>query len=72
MPTVSHKPRKGQRPALSMDHVSTRLDAPTIARLDAIAPFVAPLGVKPSRSMALRAAILTGLDTLEKQHKGTP
>ena len=50
-----------------MDHVSTRLDATTIARLDAIAPTVTPLGTKPSRSMAVRAAIMTGLDVLEKR-----
>jgi hypothetical protein len=55
-----------------MDHVSTRLDAPTIARLDALAPLLAPLGTKPARSIAVRACILTGLDVLEKQHKGTP
>lgn len=50
-----------------MDHVSARLDAATITRLDDIAAFVAPLGVKPSRSMALRACIMTGLDALEEQ-----
>jgi hypothetical protein len=56
-----------------MDHVSTRLDAATIARLDAILPSVTPLGVKPSRSMAVRAAILTGLDVLEARlAKGAP
>lgn len=72
MPTIPHKPRKGQRLAASMDHVSTRLDAATIARLDALAPLLAPLGVKPARSIAVRASILTGLDVLEKQHRGTP
>ena len=50
-----------------MDHVSTRLDATTIARLDAVLPSVTPPGVKPTRSMAVRAAILTGLDVLEKK-----
>ena len=68
MPTVPHKPRKGQRSATSTDHVSTRLDAATIARLDAIAPAIAPLGTTPCRSMALRAAIFTGLDILEARH----
>ena len=52
---------------MSMDHVSTRLDATTIARLDAVLPSVTPPGVKPTRSMAVRAAILTGLDVLEKK-----
>jgi hypothetical protein len=55
-----------------MDHVSTRLDAPTILRLDALAALLAPLGVKPARSIAVRACILTGLDVLEKQHKERP
>lgn len=58
-----------------MDHVSTRLDEATIARLDALAPQLAPLGVKPARSIAVRACILTGLDVLEAQlatAKGTP
>ena len=58
--------------ASSVDHVSTRLDAATVARLDALAVVLAPLGVKPARSIAVRACILTGLDVLEKQHKGTP
>lgn len=54
------------------DHVSVRLDEATIARIDAIAPSGTPSGVKKARSIALRACILTGLDVLEKQHKGTP
>jgi hypothetical protein len=68
MPTVPARPRRGQRPAASMDHVSTRLDAATVARLDALAPLLAPLGTTPARSVAVRACILTGLDVLEKQH----
>jgi hypothetical protein len=55
-----------------VDHVSTRVDEATVARLDALAVVLAPLGVKPARSIAVRACILTGLDALEKQHKGTP
>ena len=61
--------------AKSVDHVSTRLDEATIARLDALAVVLAPLGVKAARSIAVRACILTGLDVLETQHatpKGTP
>lgn len=68
MPTVPHKPPKGQRLAASKDHISTRLDAATIARIDAIAPFVTPPGAEENRSMAVRACILTGLDVLEKKH----
>lgn len=48
-----------------MNHVSARLDAATMARLDALAPPIAPLGTKPSRSVAVRACIFTGLDALE-------
>ena len=69
MPTVPRKPRRGQRPATSVSHVSARLNAATIARLDALAPIVAPLGVKPSRSMAILACILTGLDVLEEKNR---
>lgn len=61
--------------AVAVDHVSTRIDETTIARLDKLAPSIAPLGVKPARSIAVRACILTGLDVLETQHvtaKGTP
>lgn len=68
MTTVSRKPRRGQRPAAGMDHVSTRLDAATVARLDALAPLIAPLGTKPARSVAVRASILRGLDALEAEH----
>ena len=63
MSTVPPKARKGQLP-----DVSTRLDAATVARLDALAPLIAPLGSNPSRSMAVRACILAGLDVLEAKH----
>lgn len=65
MSTGSAGPRRGQRPAVSMNHVSARLDAVTVARLDALAPLIAPVGTKPSRSVAVRACIFTGLDALE-------
>ena len=68
MPTVPERPHRGQRLAASMDHVSTRLDAATVARLDALVPLITPLGTKPARSVAVRACILTGLDVLEKLH----
>jgi hypothetical protein len=58
-----------------VDHVSTRLDADTVARLDALAPLIVPRGGKVARSVAIRACIVTGLDVLGKQHAkptGTP
>ena len=67
MPKVSQGPRPGQGSAASVDHVSTRLDAETVARLDALAPLIAPLGTKPARSIATRACILAGLDMMEAQ-----
>jgi hypothetical protein len=57
------KAPKGHPPA-----VSTPLDAAVVKRLDALAPLVAPRGSKPSRAMAIRACILTGLDVLEAKH----
>jgi hypothetical protein len=68
MTTVPEGSRRGQSPAASVDHVSTRLDSAAVARLDALAPFIAPLGSKPARSVAVRACILTGLDVLETKH----
>ncbi len=53
--------------AVAVDHVSTRIDETTIARLDKLAPLIAPLGTKPARSIAVRACILTGLDVLESR-----
>jgi hypothetical protein len=72
MPTVPARPRRGQRPATSTDHVSTRLDTATTARLDALAPLIVPLGTEPSRSIAIRACILIGLDALEALHARAP
>ena len=72
MSTVPARPRRGQRSAASVDHVSARLDAATTSRLDALASLITPLGTQPSRSIAVRACILTGLDVLEAMHgKGT-
>ena len=70
MPTLPHNARKRRRPAVSMNHVSARLEMTTIARLDALAPLLTSLGTTPLRSTALRAAILTGLKVLEEQHEG--
>ena len=66
MPTVSHKPKDGQDPA--MQHVAARLDAAVIERLDALAKRLAPLGAKACRSTAVRAALLTGLPIMEAQY----
>ena len=70
MPNVPATPRKPRRPAVSINHVSARLDEPTIARLDALAPLLTSLGTTSLRSIVLRAVILTGLDVLERQHAG--
>ena len=75
MSTVPARPRRAQHPATSVNHVSARLDAATVTRLDALAPVVAPPGIKPSRSIAVRVCIISGLDTLEAQHatsRGAP
>ena len=63
-PAKPAKPKKND----AMAHVAARLDAEVIARLDALAAALAPLGSKPSRSIAARAAILTGLPILEAQY----
>ena len=55
----------GQLRAASKNHVSTRLDESTVARLDALALRLVQLGAKPSRSVAVRKCILTGLELLE-------
>ena len=65
MSTVRAERCRKQTSALSVDHVSARVDAATAARLDALAPWITPLGTSPSRSIAVRACILTGLDALE-------
>ncbi len=54
-------------------HVSVRLEPAVIARVDALMPRFIQLGTDPTRSIALRAAILTGLDVLapraERSHR---
>jgi predicted Zn-dependent protease len=47
------------------DHVAVRLDAATQARLDAVAETIRVPWGKATRSEALRAVILAGLDALE-------
>ena len=72
MSTVPARRRSKQPSATSVDHVSARVDAATTIRLDALAPLVTPLGTTPSRSIAVRACILTGLDALEALHGTVP
>ncbi len=54
-------------PKLLEEHVSVRLDVAILARVDAVAEQLAPLGSKAQRSVALRALILTGLDAFESK-----
>jgi hypothetical protein len=49
-------------------HVSVRLDADTIERLDALGVVLAPFGTEPTRSIAMRATVLKGLEVLEREH----
>jgi hypothetical protein len=48
-------------------HVAVRLDEATIARLDALRPQYALPGREATRSDALRAVVLTGLEVEEKR-----
>ena len=68
MLNVPPKPRKKRRAAVCMNHVSTRLDVPTIDRLDALVPVLTSIGSLPARSIAVRAVILAGLQVLEEQY----
>jgi hypothetical protein len=56
-------------------HVAVRLDNVTIARLDALLPLYALPGRDATRSDALRAVILAGIDVEERRappRDGTP
>ncbi len=46
-------------------HVSVRLEPAVIARVDALAPRFIQLGTDPTRSIILRATILSGLAVLD-------
>jgi hypothetical protein len=50
---------------LPRGHVAVRLDEPTIARLDALLPLYALPGRDATRSDALRAVVLAGLELEE-------
>ena len=68
MLNVPPKLRKKKRAAVIRNHVSARLDEPTIARLEVLTPLLTAYGSVPVFSTALRAVIFTGLDVLEKQY----
>jgi hypothetical protein len=72
MSTVPARRRRAQTSATSVDHVSARVDSATMARLDALAPRITPIGTLPSRSIAVRACLLAGLDALEALHGTVP
>ena len=72
MSTVPARRRRAQSSATSVDHVSARVEPAIMARLDALAPLITPIGTLPSRSIAVRACILTGLDALEALHGTVP
>jgi hypothetical protein len=55
-----------------VDHVSARVEPAIMARLDALAPRITPFGTLPSRSIAVRACLLAGLDALEALHGTVP
>lgn len=58
---------------MSTSHVSVRLDAETIARVDALAPQLSTQWRPATRSDVLRALILTALDRPEALgHPGPP
>ncbi|MFT3764771.1 MAG: hypothetical protein QM820_04535 [Minicystis sp.] len=50
-------------------HVAVRLDAETIARLDALIPAMSTEWRTAKRSDALRKVILSGLAAIEKQQR---
>jgi DNA-directed RNA polymerase specialized sigma24 family protein len=55
-------------------HVAVRLDIPTLARIDALVPLYALPGREATRSDALRAVLLAGIDIEERrvQRNGGP
>lgn len=58
--------------SLRKGHVAVRLDAATIARLDALLSLYALPGRAATRSDGLRAVILAGLDVEERRAAGLP
>lgn len=54
-------------PAEPKGHVAVRLDAATLARLEALLPLYAIPGREATRSDALRAVIFAGLEVEERR-----
>jgi hypothetical protein len=48
------------------NHVAVRLDAATLARIDALAPLLSSASSAATRSEVLRALLLTALEDAEK------
>ena len=59
---MSHRPPKKPK-----KHVAVRLDSEEIARIDALLPRLSEPWRKATRSDALRAALLRGLELLEQE-----
>ncbi len=53
------------------DHVAVRLDNLTLERVDSLKDVLSTPWHEATRSDILRALILTGLEQLEAQHKGS-
>jgi hypothetical protein len=53
------------------DHVAVRLDTATLSRIDALKDILTTPWHEATRSDILRAVILTGLDSLEQEHRGS-
>jgi hypothetical protein len=53
------------------DHVAVRLDNATLTRIDALKDVLTTPWHEATRSDILRAVILTGLENLEQEHRGT-
>lgn len=53
------------------DHVAVRLDGPTLTRIDALKDVLTTPWHEATRSDILRAVILTGLEGIEEEHRGT-
>jgi hypothetical protein len=54
-----------RRRSVEVFNAWAKVDASTLARLDALAPALAPAGVTVTRADAARAAVLVGLELLE-------
>ena len=52
------------------DHVAVRLDNATLGRIDALKEVLTTPWHEATRSDILRALILTGLESLEQNHRG--